>query len=32
MEKELGKLANKPNLEAITRYSDNFIVCYMKKK
>ena len=30
-EKELGKLANKPNLETITRYSENFIACHMKK-
>ena len=30
-EKELGKLANKPNLETITRYSENLIACHMKK-
>ena len=30
--KELGKLANKPNLETIARYSDNLIACHMKKK
>ena len=31
-EKELGKLANKPNLETITRYSENLFACHMEKK
>ena len=30
-EKELKKLANKPNLVTITRYSDNLIACHMQK-
>ena len=28
---ELGKLANKPNLETITRYSENLIACFLKE-